>query len=37
VNTGEIIVGALPIQAAGGLVIHLVLGAIFVLAMTRAR
>jgi len=37
VNAGEIAVGALPVQAAGGLVIHLVLGAIFVLAMTRAR
>jgi len=37
VNAGEIAVGVLPIQAAGGLVIHLVLGAIFVLAMTRAR
>ena len=37
VNTWEIIAGALPGQAAGGLVIHLVLGAIFVLAMTRAR
>lgn len=37
VNTGEIIAGVLPGQAAGGLVIHLVLGAIFVLAMTRAR
>ena len=37
VNAGEIAVGALPVQAAGGLVIHLVLGAIFVLAMMRAR
>ncbi len=37
VNAGEIAVGVLPVQAAGGLVIHLVLGAIFVLAMTRAR
>ena len=33
VNGYEIIVGTLPAQAAGGLVIHLVLGAIFVLAM----
>jgi hypothetical protein len=37
VNTSEIIVGTLPGAAAGGLVIHLVLGAIFVMAMTRAR
>ena len=37
VNAGEIAVGALPVQADGGLLIHLVLGAIFVLAMTRAR
>ena len=37
VNAGEIAVGALPPQAGGGLLIHLVLGAIFVLAMTRAR
>ena len=29
----EIVVGDLPTQAAGGLVIHLVLGAVFVLAM----
>jgi hypothetical protein len=37
VNAGEIAVGVLPVQVAGGLVIHLLLGAIFVLAMTRAR
>ena len=37
VNAGEIAVGALPPQAGGGLLIHLVLGAIFVLAMTRAH
>jgi hypothetical protein len=33
VNLGEFIGGQLPGQALGGLVIHLVLGAIFVLAM----
>ena len=33
VNGYEIAVGDLPTQAAGGLLIHLVLGAIFVLAM----
>jgi hypothetical protein len=33
VNGYEIAIGALPTQAAGGLLIHLVLGAIFVLAM----
>jgi hypothetical protein len=33
VNTYEIAVGDLPTQAAGGLLIHLVLGAIFVQAM----
>jgi len=33
VNGYEIAVGDLPSQAAGGLVIHLVLGAVFVLAM----
>jgi hypothetical protein len=37
VNGFEILTGALPAQAAGGLVLHLVLGAIFVLAMPRAR
>ena len=36
VNGYEIGAGLLPGQAAGGLVIHLVLGAIFVLAMRRA-
>ena len=33
INTYEIAVGDLSTQAAGGLVIHLVLGAVFVLAM----
>ncbi|HVD31259.1 MAG TPA: hypothetical protein VNE19_06065 [Methylomirabilota bacterium] len=33
VNTYEIAIGDLPTQAAGGLLIHLVLGAVFVLAM----
>jgi hypothetical protein len=33
INGWEIVIGELPTQAAGGLVIHLVLGAIFVLAM----
>ena len=36
VNGYEIIAGTLPTQAAPGLGIHLVLGAIFVLAMRRA-
>ncbi len=33
INGYEIVVGDLPGQAAGGLVIHLVLGAVFVLSM----
>ncbi len=33
INGYEIAVGDLPTQAAGGLVIHLVLGVVFVLAM----
>ena len=33
INGYEIAIGDLPTQAAGGLVIHLVLGAVFVLAM----
>ena len=33
INGYEVAVGDLPTQAAGGLVIHLVLGAVFVLAM----
>ena len=33
INGYEVLVGDLPTQAAGGLVIHLVLGAVFVLAM----
>ena len=37
VNAGEIAVGLLPAQAGGGLVIHLVLGVILVLAMRRAQ
>jgi len=37
INGYEIAVGTLPVQTATGMVIHLLLGAIFVLAMTRAR
>src|ERR1700737_2721282 len=33
INAYEIVVGDLPTQAAGGLLIHLVLGTFFVLAM----
>jgi hypothetical protein len=33
INGYEIIVGDLPPQAAGGLLIHLILGAVFVLSM----
>jgi hypothetical protein len=33
INAYEIVVGDLPTQAAGGLLIHLALGAVFVLAM----
>ena len=33
VNLGEIVAGQVPTQAVGGLLIHLVIGAIFVLAM----
>ena len=33
INGYEIVVGDLPSQAAGGLLIHLILGAVFVLAM----
>ena len=33
INGYEIAIGDLPTQAAGGLLIHLVLGAVFVLAM----
>jgi hypothetical protein len=36
VNGWEIVAGELPAQAAGGLLIHLVLGAIFILAMRSA-
>jgi hypothetical protein len=36
VNGYEIAAGELPTQAAGGLLIHLVLGGIFVLAMRSA-
>jgi hypothetical protein len=36
VNGYEIISAALPAQAAGGIVLHLVLGAVFVLAMRRS-
>ena len=37
VNGYELVAGTLPLQAAPGLLIHIVFGAIFVLAMTRAR
>jgi hypothetical protein len=33
INASEIVVGDLPTQAAGGLLIHLALGTVFVLAM----
>ena len=33
INGYEVVVGDLPGQAAGGLLIHLVLGAVFILAM----
>ena len=33
INAYEVVVGDLPTQAAGGLLIHLVLGVVFVLAM----
>ena len=33
INAYEIVVGELPNQAAPGLIIHLVLGAVFILAM----
>jgi len=33
INGYEIVIGDLPSQAAGGLLIHLVLGAVFVFAM----
>jgi len=36
VNGYEVAAGALPVQAAPGLVIHLLLGAIFITAMRRA-
>ncbi|MDQ2914802.1 MAG: hypothetical protein M3T56_16360 [Chloroflexota bacterium] len=36
INGYEIAVGDLPTQAAGGLLIHLILGAVFVLAMRSA-
>jgi hypothetical protein len=36
VNGYEILSGTLPAQAAGGIVLHIVLGAVFVLAMRRA-
>ena len=36
INGYEIVVGDLPTQAAGGLFIHLILGAVFVLAMRSA-
>lgn len=37
VNGAEVVAGVLPVQAVGGVVLHVVLGAIFVLAMTRMR
>ena len=37
VNGAEVVAGLLPVQAIGGVVLHVVLGAIFVLAMTRMR
>ena len=36
INGYEIVVGDLPTQAGGGLLIHLVLGAVFVVAMRSA-
>lgn len=36
VNGWEIASGILPMQAAGGLLIHLVLGVVFLLALRRA-
>ena len=36
INGYEVIVADLPSQAAGGLLIHLILGAVFVLAMRSA-
>jgi len=35
VNGYEVLIGALPAQAAGGLIIHLVIGAIFASALMR--
>lgn len=36
VNGWEVAAGILPMQAAGGLVIHLVLGVVFLLGLRRA-
>ena len=36
VNGWEIAVGLIPAQAAGGIVLHIVLGALFLLALRRA-
>ena len=36
VNGWEIAVGLIPAQAAGGIVLHVVLGALFLLALRRA-
>ena len=36
VNGWEIAAGLIPAQAAGGIVLHVVLGALFVLALRRA-
>lgn len=37
VNAGQLVTGQLPAQAATALIIHVLLGAVFVLAMMRAR
>ncbi len=36
VNAWEIVAGLIPAQAAGGIVLHLVLGIVFLLALRRA-
>lgn len=37
INAGQIVTGQLPTQAAGALLVHLALGAVFVLAMRPSR
>jgi hypothetical protein len=37
INAGQILTGQLPTQAAGALIVHLALGAVFVLAMRPTR